>query len=404
MSRVLLGVDRLAAEVPRFLPASVRRVGYVTSDGAPMGGADVPRPRARVALLEAGVPLVRLFSPEHGLEAVGSDGQPQPDGMDLVTGLPVWSLYGPRLSPPPDALAGLDALLFDLQDVGARFYTFLWTLSYVMEACAKAGIPLWVLDRPNPGGGDPSRVEGPLPDPGAPPSFLCRWPIPVRHGLTLGELALLLRREMGLDLDLHVVAMSGWRRDMFWPETGISFHPPSPGIPCWEAALLYPGLALFEATNVSVGRGTPWAFQWVGAPWLDPVAVARDLEESPLSGVEASPSELLVPNPIAGASAGTPCPGVRFRVSDPKAVRPVAMGLRLLALVASRFPGRFGWRAYPTAANPTGQDHLFLLLLSRSLVQRLEGSPRPWTAAELRDAVQAPGWWERAAPILLYAD
>lgn len=404
MTRVVLGVDRLVADVAHFLPASLRRVGYVTSDGAPLGGGASPRPPTRLALLEAGVPLVCLFSPEHGLQAGGSDGESQPDGQDHLTGLPVWSLYGPRFAPPTEILAGLDAVLFDLQDVGARFYTFLWTLTHVMQACARAGTPLWVLDRPNPSGGDPSWVEGPLPDRGAAPSFLCRWPVPVRHGLTLGEMALLFLREMELDLTLHVVKMTGWKRRTFWPETGISFHPPSPGIPCWEAALLYPGLALFEATNLSVGRGTPWAFQWIGAPWLDPVALLTLLKEPPLPGVEAIPLELPLPAPATGGAAGAPCPGIRFEVSEPASVRPVAMGLRLLSLLASRFRSRFEWRPYPTAANPTGEDHQYLLLLRRSLVRTLELQPSRLTPAEIRKAVRAPGWWGRAAPILLYTD
>jgi uncharacterized protein YbbC (DUF1343 family) len=402
--RVFLGVDRLLLS-PRSFPELIglapgiqhpgaRRVGLVTSDGSVPGLGNQRPLSTRSALLEAGIPLTRLFTPEHGLSALVPDGGGVEDGWDEVTGLPVTSLYGPRLGPPARLLAAMDLVLFDLQGVGARFYTFLWTLSHVMESCARAGTPLRILDRPNPLGGLPEWVEGPLPDPDAPPTFLGRWPIPIRHSLTMGEMALLLREEMGLDLDLGVVTMTGWRRASLWPATGLSFVPPSPGIPSFPSALLYPGLALLEATNVLHGRGTDLSFQWFGAPWMDPETGAAAVNGTGYPGVRAHPGELQ-----QGDGA---CPGVWMEVTRPEILRPVSLGLRLLSLLRTLWPEDFRWTPYPTATNPTGQDHFLRLTMSREVVRRLEGGPPELEEAELADLTRAPGWWERALPHLLY--
>jgi uncharacterized protein YbbC (DUF1343 family) len=366
------GLDRILedpAAFPRAFEAGAR-LGFITSDGSPPGPWGM------------------------GSGSIQPDGAPVGDGRDEVTGLPVTSLYGPRLAPPVRELAELDLVLFDLQDVGARFYTFLWTLSLVMEACAEAGTPLWVLDRPNPLGGLPDWVEGPLPDPNAPPTFLGRWPIPIRHSLTLGEMALLFRAEMGLELDLKVVAMEGWRREHLWPASGLPFHPPSPGIPTFRSALLYPGLVLLEATNVLDGRGTELAFQWFGAPWMDPEVGAAAVNDAGIPGVRARPRDL--------PRNGTPCPGVILEVTDASALRPVYMGMRLLTLLRTFWPEKFEWAAYPTAVNPTGGDHLYRLLSSRALVSYLEKDPGDIGDARLRQWTRAQGWWERAEPHLLY--
>ncbi len=399
---IRLGVDRVLRD-PGAFPALFRpggRVGLVTSDGAPPGsgttrGRSSP-PSTRLALQTAGVPLARLFAPEHGLSAAAADGEGIGDGLDAQTGLTVVSLYGARFSPDPTALADLDLVLFDLQDVGARFYTFLWTLSHLMERCSEVGIPLWVLDRPNPLGGEEESVEGPLPDPLAPDSLLCRWPIPVRHSLTLGEMARLLRAERGLDLDLEVVAMEGWRREHHWPGTGLPFHPPSPGIPAYESALLYPGLALLEATNVGEGRGTPLAFRWLGAAWMDPGRLADALLEEAPPGILARPLCLRLPG------TRDPVPGVALEVTEPRLVRPVALGLRLLALLGTLFPSDFAWGPYPTTANPAGEGHLARLLGRAPLVEALEGDPGSVDGPLIRSWTEAPGWWRRAGPHLLY--
>ncbi len=395
MNGILLGVERVVrspGSFPRLLGSvlgpgghRVRRVGLVTNDGSPPG---------RGALLQAGINLTRLFTPEHGLTATAPDGAAVEDGTDPLTGLPVTSLYGAGLAPPPEILSELDVVLFDLQDVGARFYTFLWTLLHVMEACSEARVPLWVLDRPNPLGGLEAWVEGPLPDPGLPESFLCRWPVPVRHSLTLGEMALLFREEKGLETDLRVVPMAGWRRSLLWPETGRSFVPPSPGIASFHGALLYPGLALLEATNVREGRGTPLAFQWFGAPWMDAEGAARAVTEGGGTGVRARPGAL--------EQGGAPYPGVHLQVTEPLAVRPVRLGLHILSVLAALHPGDFRWTPYPTMVNPEGRHHLLRLTGSRRLVDALEGRPRTLDRGSLTELTRAPGWWERVSPHLLY--
>ena len=359
MATVRLGIDRVLKAPERFselvsLPgirigphAQPAKVGLVTSDGARPGVPGVGS--ARQGLLRAGIPLRALFSPEHGISGKTPDGAPVADGLDAETGLPVVSLYGPRLAPTAPELEGLDLLLFDLQDVGVRFYTFLWTLVHLMESCGEAGVPLRILDRPNPLGGDPTQVEGPIMEADIDASFLGRWPIPIRHSLTLGEMALLLRAEMELAVELDIVTMDGWRRSMTWPDTGLPYHPPSPGLPEFSSILLYPGLAFLEATNVHEGRGTKLAFQWFGAPWMDGAMGAKALNEAGIPGVRAHP------HPLS-------CPGVRLEVTDPSSLRPVALGLRVLKLLSSLWPRDFQWGPYPTAANPSGEAHLTRLL------------------------------------------
>jgi uncharacterized protein YbbC (DUF1343 family) len=416
---VLLGLDRILKagsgweELLKLpAPASPRRekrrsIGLVTSNGAPPGLTGTGS--ARSALLETGLPITRIFTPEHGLTATAPDGSSLSDGPDPETGLPVVSLYGPRFRAGPEELHDLDLVLFDLQDVGARFYTFLWTMTHLMEGCAEAGIPMRVMDRPNPLGGLETSVEGPIQDAGAPVSFLGGWPIPIRHSLTLGEMALLLRAEMGLDLDLGVVAMDGWRRSMLWPDTGLHFHSPSPGIPAFQSTLLYPGLALLEATNVQEGRGTQLAFQWCGAQWVDGPELAGHLNEVALPGLLAY-SRTLDPSPSStepsacpGDLRGTSSPGVFLEVTDPGIHRPVATGLRLLSLLRTLWPTQFSWEPYSTAANPSGKDHLKRLVGSEVIANVLENDPGGVTSDLVQEWTDPGGWWERAEPHLLYS-
>lgn len=398
-TRIQLGVDRLLQEPGTFLPSlpTPRRIGLLTHDGAWTGPAGpVEETLSRVGLLRSGLPVVRLFSPEHGITASAPDGIAVPHGTDERTGLPVSSLYGPGVRPDPEILKDLDLVLVDLQDVGARFYTYIWTLSHLMEACAAAGIPLLILDHPNPMGGKSSWVEGPLPDPGFFPHFLARWAIPVRHSLTLGEMARLLASEMRLDLELGVVPVEGWRRGQILTETGLPFHPPSPGLPSAESVLLYPGLALLEATNILEGRGTPRAFQWFGAPWMDGEKMASALNQSGIPGVRAHAHELVVPD------QGRPSPGVLFEIIDSKELRPVALGLRLLSLLFSLWPEEAAWTPYPTAVHERGEGHLDRLLVSREIVDFLENHPQEVDSAAISTWTRAPGWWGRAEEHLLY--
>jgi uncharacterized protein YbbC (DUF1343 family) len=392
--RIRFGADRLAAD-PALLGAA-RRVGLATNDAARTSLRAGRTTRA--ALQAAGVPLVRLFSPEHGLGAAAPDGTAVGDAPDPVTGLPVTSLYGERVAPPPAVLAELDGVLFDVPDIGARCYTYIWTLTYLIDSCADAGLPLWVLDRPNPLGGAAGSVEGPLLEPEH-ASFVGRHTVPVRHALTTGELALLWQRERRPDADVRVVACEGWARQQPWHDTGLAFVPPSPAITTADAALLYPGLAFLEATNVSVGRGSPLSFRAAGAPWLRVGALLERLATRPLPGLAAAPDRFV---PAIGPHAGNACAAVRLDVVEPMRVRPVTTGLALLADIAALHLAEFGWRTYPTVVNPGGAGHLERLVGSTAVCSVLRRTPAAATDAVIAGWVAAPGWAERWRSVQLY--
>jgi uncharacterized protein YbbC (DUF1343 family) len=291
-----------------------------------------------------GVELAALFGPEHGVRgdaqymaAVG--GEPR----DARTGVVVHSLYGETaasLQPAPAALAGLDALVFDIQDVGARYYTYQATMMLCMEAAARAGIGFVVLDRPNPIGG---AVEGPRLRAGF-ESFCGLHDLAVRHGLTVGELAQLFRAERGLDLALSVVPCEGWRRGVLFRETGLPWVFPSPNMPTPETALVYPGMCLLEGTNLSEGRGTTRPFELLGAPWLDPHRLAADLARERLPGVGFRPVSFV---PTWDKHAGVRCHGVELFVGDPARFRPFRAALACVLHARAQAPSRFRWRTEP---------------------------------------------------------
>ena len=291
-----------------------------------------------------GVRLAALFGPEHGVRgdaqymaAVGEERDPR-------TGLPAFSLYGDTaasLAPTPAQLAGLDALCFDVQDVGSRYYTYQATMLLCMEAAARAGLAFLVLDRPNPIGG--LLVEGPALRPGF-ESFCGLHDLAPRHGLTVGELAWLFRAERGLDLDLTVVACQGWRRGASFRQTGLPWVFPSPNMPTPETALVYPGMCLLEGTNLSEGRGTTRPFELLGAPWLDAQRLAADLAAARLPGVAFRPASFV---PTWDKHAGARCHGVELFVLDAAAFRPFRTGLACVALARAQDPRAFRWRTEP---------------------------------------------------------
>ena len=248
---------------------------YWTSDGIVGSTID--------ALYEANnVDLVALYAPEHGIRGQEQAGAAIDSGRDERTGVPIHSLYGEVRKPTPAMLEGVDVLLFDMQDIGARYYTYVSTMALAMEAAGEQDIPFIVLDRPNPVRGDV--VQGNLLKSGY-ETFVGMYPVPMRHGMTAGELAQLYVGEFGLEVDLHVVPLDGWTRDMTFDQTQLPWVPPSPNMPSLESALAYPGTCLFEGTPISVGRGTDRAFQWVGAPWLDGVQLAESLNGYGINGV-----------------------------------------------------------------------------------------------------------------------
>ncbi len=391
---MIFGIDHVIAD-PRLL-GSLARVGLVTNDAARL--AAQPSGHSRTALLGAGVPVVRLFGPEHGLGASAADGAGVSDSTDALSGLPVVSLYGERMRPAPEQLAGLDAVLFDVPDIGARFYTYVWTLFEVGAACAEAGVPLIVLDRPNPLGGRLDFAEGPILDMTF-ASFVGNDAIPVRHALTVGELALLWQRERWPGADVRVIACDGWRREMVWSDTGLEWIPTSPSMPSAEGALLYPGMCLFEATNLSVGRGTDAPFQQVGAPWLDVARVLDHLSRQTPRGVRF---ERVVFTPGIGPYAGEPCEGVRAVATDAHLVRPVGLGLLLLAAVIATHRLRFAWARYPTAANPRGDGHFERLIGRSGIRATLDATPDRVDGAMVEAWTRADGWRDRVRGILRY--
>jgi len=394
MPAIRFGVDMLAADLS--LVGGVSRVGLVTNDAARLAG-DATR-HSRVALLDAGIPVARLFGPEHGLSASAADGTLVPDGIDALTGLPVVSLYGETIRPSAESLRDLDAVLFDIPDVGARFYTYTWTLFHVLSACAEFGVPLIVLDRPNPLDGELSRAEGPVLDLAC-RSFVGEDAIPVCHQLTLGELARLWQRERFADAKLQVIACEGWTRAMRWSDLALPWVPTSPAMPSFESAQLYPGLCLFEATNLSVARGTDAPFQQVGAPWLDVGAVLADLARRVPKGVEFDEVRFV---PGTGPYAGEECRGVRVTVTSPNALRPVALGLLLMAAIASTHRLRFQWARYPTAANPGGDGHFERLIGQRDIRRVFDRAPQGIGADVVRGWTAVGTWPDRVAPVLLY--
>jgi uncharacterized protein YbbC (DUF1343 family) len=322
-------------------PLRGRRVGLICNPTA----VD-RRLRHAADLLHAlpGVTLAALFGPEHGVRGdapymVAVDGE-----VDAATGLPVHSLYGATagsLRPAAAALAGLDALCFDIQDVGARYYTYQATMLLCMEAAARAGLAFVVLDRPNPIGG--VRVEGPALRPGF-ESFCGLHDLAPRHGLTVGELARLFVAERGLDLDLTVVPCRGWRRERGAGATGLPWVLPSPNMPTPATALVYPGMCLLEGTNLSEGRGTTRPFELLGAPWLDPAALAAALDAERLPGVRFRPASF---TPAWDKHAGVRCHGVQLHVVDEAAFRPVRAGLACVLHARAQAPERFAWRREP---------------------------------------------------------
>ncbi len=303
------------------------------------------------------------------------------------------------MRPTRENLADLDAVVFDIPDIGARFYTYIWTLSHVLEACAETGVPLIVLDRPNPLGGDLTMAEGTILDVTRFGSFVGRAAIPIRHSLTVGELAQLWNAQQKLGAVLQVIPCTGWTRTMHWPDTGLPFVRTSPAIASYEAALLYPGVCLFEGTNLSVGRGTKLSFQAIGSPWLKAAEVVQAFNACLLPGVHL---EATTVQPFLAPYTGIDCFAARLQITDSRALRPVEAGLRLLGIVIALHLQHFRWTRYPTAANPTGEGHFERLIGMAGIRETLDENP-PDLADRVKAWTAVPGWQERVKDALIYA-
>lgn len=309
-----------------------RRIGLVTNQTGvdARGVSDVERLRA------AGVQLVALFSPEHGFRGAADPGAAVASSIDSATGLPIYSLYGRTAAPTDSMLAGVDLMLVDLQDAGARYYTYIATATEVMKAAVRRHMPVVILDRPNPVGGV---MAGNVLDT-AFRSFVGLLPVPMRHGLTLGEMARFANDTLGIHADLTVVPVAGWQRREYYDETGLPFIRPSPNLPTLESLIHYPGLCLFEGTNLSVGRGSEHPFAQIGAPWLDVDAVLARLTLAPPPGVAFEPVTFTPHAPGDGKYDDSMVQGIRLRVVNRVRYEPVQTAVMLLAAIRDAQPGK----------------------------------------------------------------
>ncbi len=389
---IQFGIDKLLSSSQSLKD---QRIALVTNHAATTNDNNP----SREALLKQNFNLTKLFSPEHGLDLQGADGHEMKDGFDALTGLPIISLYSTKLAPSALDLADIDIVLFDIPDVGSRFYTYLWTLTYVMEACSIAKKKLIILDRPNPVSGNMDLAEGPMLDE-LQSSFIGRWSIPIRHSCTLGELAKYFNKEKNIHCDLEIIICTNWERNQFQPDWGIRFVPTSPAIQSFESMLLYPGLCLLEATNISEGRGTDLSFCCAGAPWINGNAIAVILNDMGLDDVAVTPISF-TPKDSNSKYYQQICNGVQFEVREPHYFQSVSFGLLLIRLIKQMFPQQFTWKPYPTLVNPSGNHHLDKLLgISNS--EALFDLPLARFIAEITKLTQCRTWKNKIEGYLLY--
>jgi len=391
MAAVQFGIDHLLTLSPDWRKA---RIGLVTNNAATTSTGEP----SRAALIRHGFNLVRLFSPEHGLSTAGADGVAQAGGVDPLTGLQVVSLYGDHFRPTMEELADLDLILFDIPDAGCRFYTYLWTMTHVMEACAEAGKKLIVLDRPNPLSGSLEKTEGPLLDEVHCASFIGRWNIPVRHSCTLGELALYFRSTHVPSLELEIINVLHWDRQQTIDQSGWLFVPTSPAIRDTETIALYPATCFLEGVNVNEGRGTADDFKICGAPWIDAAKLSALFNNQAFPGITATAIRY---TPEWGVYAGEQCHGLRFHITDEALFRPVETGIGLIALLQRIYPADLAERRYITAANPEGKGHLDRLSGVHLAWQKIISGELPDALAETANLFRI-GWEERISAFLLY--
>jgi uncharacterized protein YbbC (DUF1343 family) len=393
MATVVIGLENCLQSPPKVL-AGAARFGLLLNQASV--NQDFEYASTLLARRFPGK-LAALFAPQHGLWGEQQENMIETGhGRDEALGVPVHSLYSETRKPTPAMLKGLECLVVDLQDVGTRIYTFAWTMMACLEACAAAGIPVLVLDRPNPLGGE--AYEGPTLDLHY-ASFVGRSPIPMRHGLTMAELARWLNATHKIGADLHVVKLTGWARHMLWPETGRTWVLTSPNLPRWEGCAVYPGQVLLEGTNLSEGRGTTTPFEVFGAPFVSPAKLLAELGPFKLAGLRLRPVRF---EPTFHKWRGKSCGGLYLHVTDPRAFRPLRTTLALLTAVRRLWPKDFAWREppyeYETEKRPI--DVLFGNCTFREALDRDEiKSP-----ADLDELVRLDqgAWSKQVAEHLLY--
>ncbi len=337
MTTVSTGLEKLVTAPPEYLRG--KRIALLCN----VASVDRHLVHARKLIHSCfGDRLVQLFSPQHGLFAEKQDNMIESDHRkDPLLGIPVYSLYSESREPSREMFDGIDAVIIDLQDVGTRVYTFIYTMSYCMEAAFHYNAKVVVLDRPNPIGGE--AVEGNCLAEGW-QSFVGRYPLPMRHGMTIGELAMMFNRAFGIGCDLEVIPMTGWRRSMHFEQTGLPWVAPSPNLPTPRSALVYPGQVIWEGTNVSEGRGTTLPFELFGAPFLSPEIVLQEMGRRELPGAILRPTEF---EPTSNKWQGEPCHGFQLHVTDAIRYRPYATSLALLQAIRQCHPETFQWKSPP---------------------------------------------------------
>lgn len=380
-STVRPGIETFLADVPPALRG--KRVGLITNHSGVdrSGTSDID-----LIAKHKDLKLVALLAPEHGIRGTVMDGERIENEVDPKTGIPIYSLYmAEDHGPTAEMLKDVDVLVYDLQEVGGRTWTYVSTMALCMQAAAKKGIPFVVLDRPNPIGGE--IVEGALLDPKF-KSFVGMYPIPARHGLTVGELATLFNTRFGIGADLIVARVTGWTRSQWFDQTGLPWVNPSPNLRSLAALSSYPGSVYFEGTNVTEGRGTDRPFEQIGAPWLKAAEVARVMNEMRLPGIRFEAITMSVA-PTAAKHKGLTIPGIRFVISDRQAYRPVRTSLLLIDEIRKQHLRDFAWTG--TIDRLTGSDKVRLAI---------EGGRLPALLAEWDR--EAAGFRESTKPLLLY--
>jgi len=370
-----------------------KQIAFLTNDAAKTNKGII----SRLALQQAGFQLTKIFSPEHGINAMGADGAFIENGIDTITGIPITSLYGGQYMPSASDLAAIDIMLFDIPDAGTRFYTYLWSMTYWIEAAAINHKQVIILDRPNPLGGQMMMSEGPMLD-NSISSFIGRFNIPIKHQCTLGELANYFNQTLQWKANLTIVQCENWNRAKQFYDWNLKWSAPSPALQNMEAALLYPGLCFFEATNVSVGRGTKYSFEWIGATWLNIPAIQMVWQSILKDAFIIETVSLPIEN--EGISVNTN--GIRIKVIEPNYYEAVLNGLLLLKMIKDIHPTQFKWMPYPTNANPTGKNHLSLLLGIPNAEEIFELPLQQWLQ-KITLHVKVDSWRKRIAPYLLYS-
>jgi uncharacterized protein YbbC (DUF1343 family) len=384
------GIDNIITQSPSW---KKKRIALLTNDAAKTNNS-VP---SRKALLDHGFNIVKLFSPEHGITATGADGAKMQDSIDDLTHLPVISLYGDKMKPTQEDIQDVEILMFDIPDAGTRFYTYLWSMTYWIETAAEHHLKIILLDRPNPLGGLFDLCEGPMLHESV-SSFIGRFEIPIKHQCTFGELAKYFNATKGWNADLEIVTCENWSRTQMGFHWNTPWIKTSPALQNIEACLLYPGLCFFEATNVSVGRGTKYSFEWIGANWFNLPAIVMVWNNLLQNEIKIETTSLQLPT---SHNASHETKGIRIKIIEPEQYKSVMTGLILLKLIKDIHPQDFKWQRYPTQANPYGENHLSLLLGIPNAEQLFDQPLQVWLQ-HITKLVRVTHWEKEITPYLIY--